>query len=74
MSRNVKGARWALVVVGLLVAGLLLAREFVTPSAGPPAGEAPTVPAAEARDHVGETARECGRVADASCVPGVEER
>lgn len=74
MLRNVKGSRWVLVVVGLLVAGLLMAREFVTSSPGPPYGDAPTVPAEEAGAHVGETARVCGRVAGASYVPGVKGR
>lgn len=72
MFRSVKRARWVLVVVGLLVGGLLLARDFITPSSGPPAADAPTVLVDSVAQHVGEAARVCGRVVDASYVPRVD--
>lgn len=74
MARSVKRGRWVLVVVGLLVGGLLLARDFITPSAGPPAADAPVVGADAAAERVGGTARVCGRVVDASYVPEVDGR
>ena len=74
MLRELKGARWVLVLVGVIVAGLLVARDFVSTDPGALPGDLPTVAVEEAGDHVGEAVRVCGAVADASYVPGVEGR
>lgn len=74
MLRDLKGARWVLVLVGVLISGLLLARNFVDSPPGPPSGDLPTVAAAEAGDRIGETVRVCGRVAGAAWARGVDGR
>lgn len=66
MFREVKRARWVLVLVGVLIAGLLLSRNFIETSSVPPAGELSTVEATEAGEHVGEMLRVCGRVVEAT--------
>lgn len=74
MFRDLKGARWVLVLVGVIVAGLLVARDFVATDPGSLPGDLPTVAVEEAADHVGEAVRVCGSVAGARYVPGVEGR
>ena len=74
MLRDLKGARWVLVVVGLVAGGLLLSRNFISTSPPAPGADLVTVPADSAVDRVGETVRVCGRVAQARYVPSVDGR
>lgn len=76
LLRRLRDLRWLAPVVGLLVAGLFLARRHLLPDgggAGVPA-DAPRVSVEEAGDRVGEAATVCGAVAEATYLPAVEGR
>lgn len=65
---------WLLPVLALVVALAFLGRRigvFQGSDGAPPSGDLPVLAPAEARQHLGEHARVCGRVADARHVPGV---
>lgn len=66
MFRKPRGSKSAVVLVALLVGAFFAARHFMANGGGGVPADAPVVDAREAADHVGEAARVCGTVVDAS--------
>ena len=76
--RRLRDWKWLLPLLAGLALVAFLARRHLIPGGGGGAshrpGDGPTVEAARAASHVGETATVCGTVAEATYLPGVDGR
>lgn len=77
LLRKLRDWRWLFAALAALSAAAFLGRRFLLPEGGGvPAtpGDGPTLRAAEAARHVGETATVCGRVAEATYLARINGR